>query len=439
MGEGKDMADEGAPVEAEVVERSLLKPIPTEVRPRCRALATDLRALFAVLNVSVRTYALRVHLDAGALSRYLNGTRVAPAEFVEQLLRDVAAKAGPRTAEATASVRAAQRAALAESNPMQAELQRLRDELAEADRQHQQCEVREEAIIEVLQARQRDLADLNGRHRELQIAIEQDRVDHDAELAVVDDERRRLREECDRLTAKVKVLREALDDAHRRTLEAEHRCEELERTLEAAEQGAARGGTKASAPQDPHHFQIVLVTSLRKLQHAAGDPALEDLTAESRAASPPITLPYRLMHGWLQGYSIPAGDQRFARFRSLLYRRAVLLGNGADVLTPHDPAWEEMLQAVEDAIRAAEIRRSDAWLSLEGVLTSARIRKGLTLGQLAQSCGSTPEKLDRVFNGGMIPSEGLLMSLAKSLDLPLVDLLDLHRELYASLRANHLG
>ncbi|GCD99686.1 chromosome partition protein Smc [Embleya hyalina] len=351
------MGEEMTPVEAELVERTPLKAIPAGVRPRCRALALDLRALFEVLQVSVRTYALRVQLDAGALSRYLNGTRVAPAEFVERLLLDVATKAGPRTAEAIASIRAAQRAALAESNRVQAELQRLRDELAEADRRRQRCEVREEAIIEALQARQRDLADLNGRHRELQAASEQERVDHDAELGVANDERARLREECDRLMAKVEALREALDDAHRRTLEAEHRCEELERILEVTEHGATRANAEGGPLQDPDHLWNALWMSLFQLYQAAGHPSLQELADESRSSSPSITLPLGVMHDWLQGVSIPAADQRFARFRSLLYRRAVLSGNEGDLLMPHDPVWEETLQAVEDAIRAAEIRR----------------------------------------------------------------------------------
>jgi hypothetical protein len=67
--EGMSMGDEGTPVQAELVERTTLRVIPAEVPPRCRASALDLRALFAVLGVSMRTYALRVHLDARALSR----------------------------------------------------------------------------------------------------------------------------------------------------------------------------------------------------------------------------------------------------------------------------------------------------------------------------------------------------------------------------------
>ncbi|GCD99687.1 helix-turn-helix domain-containing protein [Embleya hyalina] len=69
------------------------------------------------------------------------------------------------------------------------------------------------------------------------------------------------------------------------------------------------------------------------------------------------------------------------------------------------------------------------------MLTSARRRKALSLSELAEHCGSSVGKLKHIFGGKMIPSEELLISLATSLDLPLAELLDLHRELYAALRA----
>ncbi|MGW1997760.1 hypothetical protein [Embleya sp. NPDC001921] len=300
--------DEAEPFRAELMDTSGLKPIPARVSPQGRALAVDLRALFAVLGVSVRVYALRTYMDAGALSRYLNGTRIAPAEFVERLLRDVEVKAGPRTAEATARVRAAQRAALAVSNPVQARLQEMRDDLAEADRRLQESQVREQALAEVLQARQRDLADLIGRHRELQVAAEGERADHAEGLESAREEQRRLREERDRLARQVQALREALGKAHHRTLDAERRCEELERRLDTAEIHAADAQpdeeegkddppTATESPTRP-----ALATGATRETSQARVPHAPHAPRRPTARIPAAPVPARIASGTLRRY-----------------------------------------------------------------------------------------------------------------------------------------
>ncbi|KWT56503.1 hypothetical protein ADL21_39370 [Streptomyces albus subsp. albus] len=143
-----------------------LKPVPRHVAPQCRELALALRGVFAGLRLSVRRYALRRHHDPGTVSRYLNGTAVAPAEFVERLLEDAAQALGrPVSAEVTARVTALQREALRATNKLGWELQLLRDRLAEADRRQRAAETNVEALTEALHARKRRIAELETGHR----------------------------------------------------------------------------------------------------------------------------------------------------------------------------------------------------------------------------------------------------------------------------------
>lgn len=83
-----------APTPWEEPGGSVLKPIPPHVVGECRELAEALRSLFVGLRISVRRYAVRTHYDPGTVSRYLNGTAVAPAEFIDRLLTDAAEALG---------------------------------------------------------------------------------------------------------------------------------------------------------------------------------------------------------------------------------------------------------------------------------------------------------------------------------------------------------
>ncbi|MFF8000964.1 hypothetical protein [Streptomyces sp. NPDC007917] len=91
------------------------------------------------------------------MSRYLNGTVVAPAEFVDTLLTHAAKATGrPSSPEVITHVHGLQRRALQATNRSGWELQNLRDQLADADRRRQQAEVRAEA----LQARKQRIAEV---------------------------------------------------------------------------------------------------------------------------------------------------------------------------------------------------------------------------------------------------------------------------------------
>ncbi|MEU5611299.1 FxSxx-COOH system tetratricopeptide repeat protein [Streptomyces sparsogenes] len=217
-----------------------LKPIPDHVAPACAELAAGLRGLFGAVGVSLRVFALRVHCDPGTVSRYLNGTVVAPAEFVDTLLTHAAKATGrPSSPEVVAHVHGLQRRALQATNRTRWELQNLRDQLADADRRRQQAEVRAEALTEALQARKQRIAEMEVEQRRLAVAMSVERDGRGSEVELLRDERERLRGERDRLKEEVARLQAELDQARRQALEAERRCEELEHQLQAGEEAAA--------------------------------------------------------------------------------------------------------------------------------------------------------------------------------------------------------
>ncbi|MFI0729688.1 FxSxx-COOH system tetratricopeptide repeat protein [Streptomyces sp. NPDC021225] len=217
-----------------------LKPIPDHVEPSCAELAAGLRGLFGAVGVSLRVFALRVHCDPGTVSRYLNGTVVAPAEFVDTLLTHAAKATGrPASPEVVAHVHGLQRRALQATNRSRWELQNLRDQLADADRRRQQAEVRAEALTEALQARKQRIAEMELEQRQLAVSMSVERDGRGSEVELLRGEQQRLRGERDRLKEEVARLQGELEHARRQALEAERRCEDLEHQLQAGEEAAA--------------------------------------------------------------------------------------------------------------------------------------------------------------------------------------------------------
>ncbi|MFH9660536.1 chromosomal replication initiator protein DnaA [Streptomyces sp. NPDC017248] len=229
---------------------SVLVPLGGDLPEESRVLAEALRRLFAGLGVSVRRYAARRHRDPGSLSRFLNGTRVPPWEFVHDLIHDVAEEQGRApTAEAVELLRRLHRTALASSGSPQHRVQALEDELADADRQS----LRSAALVRALEGA---LADAQHRAADLEVRIRglhgrQDRADaeKDKALRLYQDQVTALLRERQDLMEQVEALGEELQDAHARRVRAERRCEELERQLVAAEEQADR--ESAPAPHGP--------------------------------------------------------------------------------------------------------------------------------------------------------------------------------------------
>ncbi|WP_050799874.1 FxSxx-COOH system tetratricopeptide repeat protein [Streptomyces himastatinicus] len=264
-----------------------LKPIPDKVKPECRELALSMRELFGAVGVSLRVFAVRVHYDAGTVSRYLNGTAVPPAEFVDRLFTHAAKATGrASSAEVTAHVHALQRRALQVTNKVGWELQRLRDQLADADRQRQQAEVRAEALSEALLVRKQRIAEMEVEQRQIAVSASMERDEREAEVDRLRGEHEGLRTERDRLREEVARLQGELTQARRQALEAERRCEALEHQLQAEEEAA---GEQAEAEDPAEHRLQVAHAWARQLERE-----LMELRAReegARSGAPPSRAP----------------------------------------------------------------------------------------------------------------------------------------------------
>jgi chromosomal replication initiator protein DnaA len=244
--------------------------------------ADALRRVFEGLKISVRRYAVRRHRDAGSVSRFLNGTRIPPWDFVSDLMNDVAEEQGAApTPEAMELLRQLHRKALATSGSPAHKLQLLEDQLADADREARRSAVREKALTDALLDAQHRAADLEVQIGQLHAHHDRDHAETRGTLQLYEGQLTDLREERRALLEQVDFLEEELREAHTLRLLAEEKCEALERQLDVAEnrtaatetgehievqQGQVRDGT---SPSD----KITLPESGERLQHRALSPS----------------------------------------------------------------------------------------------------------------------------------------------------------------------
>ncbi|MFH8371463.1 hypothetical protein [Streptomyces sp. NPDC018031] len=222
-----------------------LAPLKEGLAPSRRALAEDLRQVFLLLEVSVRRYATRRHLDASTVTRYLNGERVPPWDFAATLVADVREAGAPITFEAETALRDLHRTALA-SNRRSSEVQTLQDRLEQADEETRRIKTRQRALEEALLNREARLMEARGRCRDLEVQLEGQRLAHRAELEVWRGEYERLETECEDLQEQVHYLQEALAVARAELIAAEEQCQRLENELETAQRHEPDGGTASS-------------------------------------------------------------------------------------------------------------------------------------------------------------------------------------------------
>lgn len=216
-----------------------LKPLPEALPEQQRALAQQLRALFGGLGVSVTRYSARVHLDKSVVSRYLSGTRVPPWAFVRGLLVHATQERDqtPPTVAVVSHLKNLHRAALEAGNATYHTLLLLQDQLAEADQDVQLAKLRERNLEMALQTAHQRIADMAVRERELQAALE---TTYDNSAAL--EELNAHGEDGDRLRGEIARLEHELEAARRRHTQAEQRCMELERRLEAVQRTPDRVG-----------------------------------------------------------------------------------------------------------------------------------------------------------------------------------------------------
>ncbi|MGC5041385.1 hypothetical protein ACPXCS_38285 [Streptomyces sp. DT190] len=222
--------------------RFILQPLGDDVPEDSALLADLLRGVFGAIGISLRRYAARVHRNPGAVSRYLNGTRVPPWEFVTELFVEATkAQRKPLQPEVLELVKKAHRKALETSNKKQHEVQVLQDQLEEADVRVQQAAIREQVLMEGLQMREQRIAQLEVRQNELTARWESEVREREKLTAALTLSQDRDIAELARLKAEVEQLKEELREAQTASREAEERCQTLEVRLAEAEERAQAG------------------------------------------------------------------------------------------------------------------------------------------------------------------------------------------------------
>ncbi|MFF4712234.1 hypothetical protein ACFY2V_12655 [Streptomyces eurythermus] len=292
-----------------------LRPISDDVPPEAAQLAEQLRGIFSSLNITMRRYAARTHRNAGAVSRYLSGTRVPPWDFVTELLAEVARTRGtPIKTDVVDLLRKNHRHALQASSKRLHEVQQLQDQLEEADLRVRQSEIHQQVLMEGLQLRERRIAQLEVKQAEITARWQEERNDLGQHLAAITQRHESATEELARLKLEVEQLRADLTLAQEATEQAEDKCRELEEKLVLAEERAQAGEEAREA------------SALEKAQRAAdearamADELRQELAALKGPVSPitePSTDAGRKTYA---SYLKMAEEKRATRLSSLLNR-----------------------------------------------------------------------------------------------------------------------
>ncbi|NUH36475.1 tetratricopeptide repeat protein [Streptomyces samsunensis] len=212
-----------------------LAPLKDGLAPEKQALAEDLRRAFLTLGISVRRYAVRRYLNPSTVTRYLNGERIPPWDFVAGVIADVQEAHAPLTPEAKETLRVLHRDAV-KAKQHSSEVQALQAKLAEADEKTQRITTRQRVLQEALRDRESRLASVRGRCRNLETQFEEQRLAHRAQVQLSQVAYQRLQEECGDLHEQVVYLQEALATTRAELMAVENRCHRLETRLETVQE-----------------------------------------------------------------------------------------------------------------------------------------------------------------------------------------------------------
>ncbi|MEV7506780.1 hypothetical protein AB0O57_02345 [Streptomyces sp. NPDC091201] len=221
-------------------------------------------------------------------------------EFVEDLLRDLAeVQQVPVKPEVFGHIRDQHRQALRVSNTGLYELQVLADQLEQADREQRQAAVREQALLEALQARQRRIAELETDRRRLEIDWSAERTERERISEIHLNRTQAYTEELDQLRREIEDLRIKLLEAESLNEAAEMRCQALEEQIEELEskysggfsqvapEGAARNADEQASPithKSPQKWQALV------FRKSPTEIVSEVVRSETLGAGPPQQL-----------------------------------------------------------------------------------------------------------------------------------------------------
>jgi hypothetical protein len=256
-----------------------LDPLKDGLASEKRALAEDLRRVFLVLGISVRRYAARRFLNPSSVTRYLNGERVPPWDFVAGVIADVQEARAPLTPEAEAALRDLHRAAL-KSNQHSSEVQALQDKLTDADEETRRITTRQRALEEALLDREGRLAKVRGRCRNLEMQLEEQRLTRKGEVELWQGEYAGLQEESGDLQEQIIYLQEALAVTRAELIAAEDRCHRLETRLETLQELGGDG----QGDDAPSSILVMLEEADRRASVPELVRAVGDLELRTRKA-----------------------------------------------------------------------------------------------------------------------------------------------------------
>ncbi|WP_406109949.1 PAS domain S-box protein [Kitasatospora purpeofusca] len=261
--------------------------LPELDEPEVEAFKDFLNQLFAALATSLTRYAARVKRDKGSVSRYLNGRRIAPEDFVDELLRQVAELTGnPVTDDVRVQAHRLRLEALRVRNPSRHELEQLRESLGAAERELHLANVRERVLLRAVVVAEERASQAEQRYRQLESDWATAR--YTARSAELDtytspDGADELREEVRGLKSELEELRIELARAQELKHAAEEQCVQLEGRLLAAEAALQTGWarTHERSTENPKKLEssatgaasepYVRLATLRTLQRVVAD------------------------------------------------------------------------------------------------------------------------------------------------------------------------
>ncbi|MGW2491109.1 hypothetical protein ACWCV9_28345 [Streptomyces sp. NPDC001606] len=211
--------------------------------PEVVALGKALTTLFKTLGVTQKTYANRIQRAESDVSRFLRGRKVAPQDFIDRLVTDVEAVRGTSLQpDVRSNLRTLRLGAIRVCDPSLYELESLRGEMEQTQREARALARHQEALHDLLEKKENEIRRL---HAELD-QVRQDWIaDRLAARRAEVEVRAQAEAEADEdgLAEEIARLRADLAEITEARTAAERRCEELEAQVrEMEEELAARSG-----------------------------------------------------------------------------------------------------------------------------------------------------------------------------------------------------
>ena len=223
-----------------------LGPLQADLQPEVHDLAVFLREQFSMLGTTVRAYAKQHHWDPGTVSRSLSGSRIPTPEFVEALVADVIESTDAGTQQSRDDLwgraRDLRLKALQQRNARAAEVERLRQELSEAEYESRRSERRERLLTQNLMDKETEYDSLMEKYRQLE--EERQRLDYGAQAIEQGRQKKsKLDLRRDEVSKDLVRLKQELVDERRIRIAAERRRDQLQEALNEANLRLIRSGS----------------------------------------------------------------------------------------------------------------------------------------------------------------------------------------------------